>query len=66
MSDAKLKPCPFCGETEFLICRGQIVGTKDNGCRFVMCRGCGARTAYLLADNAVAAWNRRAPDYEVE
>lgn len=46
-------PCPVCGaeaDMENL--------ANDDGLWFVLCDGCGARTAYMyMAENAIAAWN---------
>ena len=64
MSDT-LKPCPFCGSP--------VVSVKPNihtGFLRVQCEACWAVTATSVSSTnkqtAVAAWNRRAPDAEIE
>ena len=53
--ERKLKPCPFCGCTDFSI-------VDEGGLNFIECNGClgafyrrGARTV----DDNVEAWNKR-------
>jgi len=58
--ETTLKECPFCGSSDIGFLRGQQVGCdRDNGMRFVCCRGCGSRTTYLQKDDAIALWNKR-------
>ena len=55
MSDElKLKPCPFCGSDDL---------GMNGGSEYVFCRGCGAEGAWNddNVEEAIAAWNRRAP-----
>jgi Lar family restriction alleviation protein len=54
MSEKKLKPCPFCGESE-------PDTTNKDGEIAIRCEYCGAYGPWAdnLAD-AIAAWNRRA------
>lgn len=57
---ARLRECPFCGSSNVDLCRGQIVGDRDNGMRFVRCLNCGASTAYRQKTDAISSWNKRA------
>lgn len=52
-----LKPCPFCqGEAE----TGSIYGVY-----WTFCKVCGCGTSgFHTSDDAIAAWNRRAPSKE--
>lgn len=58
-----LKPCPFCGGIEGLSVDGSAA-------HYVYCNGCDAAgpvgTSDQSKDAAIAAWNRRAGDNEVE
>ena len=53
----ELKPCPHCGgKAEW------DSADTDGSCR-IECTNCGATTSWLREDeDAIAAWNRRAPD----
>ena len=60
MTNTQLKPCPFCGSAHGPeVHRGQIVGTRDNGHRFVRCTNCGATGTYKSEADAIEAWNTR-------
>lgn len=54
----KLKPCPFCGETEM-----DLMEDTPEGCiteYFVSCSCCGAQVANEESmKDAIALWNRR-------
>jgi Lar family restriction alleviation protein len=58
-----LKPCPFCGG-------GDVVPSQVTSCGGwgVLCRGCHAYQDTRAEDitEALAAWNRRAPDPRIE
>lgn len=56
---ARLRECPFCGSSNVDLWRGQTVGTRDNGMRFVRCLNCGASSSYQQKDDAVSSWNER-------
>lgn len=59
---SELKACPFCGTQPHL-----MDDPTDGGERawWVECRECGALNAYFRTKGeAVAAWNRREPDYQ--
>lgn len=55
-----LLPCPFCG--------GKAIYTPTCHIDVVQCRVCGAQGMAAMGqhDAAIAAWNRRAGDDEVE
>jgi Lar family restriction alleviation protein len=55
-----LKPCPFCG--------GEALYTPTCHIDVVQCRVCGAQGMAAMGqpEAAIAAWNRRAGDDEVE
>ena len=67
MSETKLKPCPFCGETEY-IDYGINTGTLT-GFDYVQCQNCGAEIHSLHKRGkviaAIDAWNRRADNGKV-
>lgn len=56
----ELKPCPFCGNSAFVV---EYDYTVDNGyipLYVVECNGCHATTfEYDTEEEAAAAWNRR-------
>ena len=54
----KLLPCPFCGGA------GTLVVFLES--RMVICDKCKATTATGSRDEAIEAWNTRAPDPRVE
>jgi transcription elongation factor Elf1 len=62
---ARLRECPFCGSSHVDLWRGQVVGPRDNGMRFVRCINCGASTCYRQTDDAVASWNMRSQLREI-
>lgn len=54
---SKLKPCPFCGETEEL-----YPGYRNMGhgpCYEIDCLGCGIEFTPREGMDVIAAWNRR-------
>lgn len=58
-----LKPCPFCGGKP--LCQAHRIA-EDAEVAFVSCQQCGTQTehyedAYAPRDEAIAAWNKRAP-----
>lgn len=62
----QLKPCPFCGpQNEEFAPRAEwyaIDGNTDDLAWRVACQGCCANTSgHGDSDDAVLAWNRRAP-----
>ena len=65
----KLKPCPFCGETERLYtgARGWKYTDENDAIKLfgTHCRICGSRTRlFETAKEAIDAWNMRAGDKE--
>lgn len=57
--ETKLKPCPFCGETEFIAVTFKRFFNMDFHC--VHCWICGARGPMNIdKQKAIEAWNRRA------
>ena len=64
MSD-ELKPCPFCGEQEGVYSEA---GTEATGPHAAIVRGsgCNAVHCHNTEAEAIAAWNRRASDTEIE
>ena len=58
----ELKPCPFCGAiTLTTTARNERIGLWTIA---VFCSNCGNGTSYFdTAEEAIAAWNRRTPDY---
>ena len=58
MSEPKLKPCPFCGESV------QMVIAPMMGTRAFVCNGCGADVMFYGADHDldkfIKKWNSRA------
>ena len=72
MSEIKLKPCPFCGETDTLVITNCIEleecenfkKCECDGCKTICCDvnkgGCGAASGYAInEDLAIEKWNRR-------
>ena len=70
MTMSKLKPCPFCGQTEYLCVWAE--GIKENRQYQVVCDashdgGCGASSGWKdTIMEAKEAWNRRAQDGEIQ
>ena len=64
MSDEALKPCPFCG-ARVATYRDEIGGWEIYCDGEVGCAGDGD-SRYSTEAEAIAAWNRRAPDDEIE
>lgn len=66
MTMSKLKPCPFCGQTEYLCMWAE--GIKENRQYQVVCDashdgGCGASSGWKdTITEAKEAWNRRVQD----
>lgn len=59
MEKIELKPCPFCGESEYVTIQKML--TREYW--YVHCGNCRCRTAqYLDRQEAIEAWNRRADD----
>ena len=58
-------PCPFCGEQEGVYSEA---GTEATGphAAIVRCSGCNAVHCHNTEAEALAAWNRRASDAEIE
>lgn len=59
--NSELKPCPFCG--------GKAKGywSSDVNWFYVICKCCGAKTRPLpFWDTAMALWNKRANDINIE
>ncbi|AVD59014.1 hypothetical protein C4E49_06125 [Morganella morganii] len=54
----KLKPCPFCGCVDITIHSPSSHGLTLYG---VACDECGVRVKRFDEDEAITAWNRRAP-----
>ncbi len=58
----ELKPCPFCGSENVKLF------SLDDDCEVVSCDDCNGQGGYFAApdstgpDEAIAAWNRRAPE----
>lgn len=59
----KLPGCPFCGGTDITIHSPSSHGLTLYG---VACDECGARIKRFDEAEAIAAWNRRAPQCEKE
>lgn len=60
MAAAELKPCPFCGGTDFV--RFAYPYRRKPGLRgsYVQCEKCGAQTGkYETIEDAETAWNDR-------
>lgn len=53
MTNAPLKPCPFCGSDAELVC-------GSPGCWFVLCKNCGAASDDGNKNFIVDRWNTRA------
>lgn len=61
MPEIKLKPCPFCGNTNPIIQRRYVAQSKS--IYAVQCRKCYARMVFLDRKyKAIEAWNRRSDD----
>ena len=57
MSDARIKPCPFCGSHTLEICR-----TNGEAC-WIACEKCGARSdSHRDRVGAIRIWNGRVID----
>lgn len=56
----KLKPCPFCGEEAYS--KADRYYTWAVVCSNVRCPGHWIGGIYVIEDEAIAAWNRRASD----
>jgi len=66
MTQDSLLPCPFCSSTDVKP-RNDDVAYLPPATRYVLCRGCGASGANVETEaEAIAAWNRRAPDAALE
>ena len=53
----KLKPCPFCGGEDIIMCREETF-IRGYYCR---CKSCGCRTMHFSKEEYVlTTWNRRA------
>lgn len=58
MTETKLKPCPFCGNTNPIIQKRYV--TQSKAIYAVQCRKCYARMFFIDRKyKAVEAWNRR-------
>ena len=55
----ELKPCPFCGNADIV----KMIGVRDERGHSMMCGKCGVRQGCngSSMDQAIAAWNTRAP-----
>ena len=66
MSEQKLLPCPFCGETEHLYPAYRL--DKDNKCielpYAIDCIGCGVDLTPREGMSGIEAWNKRSLRYE--
>lgn len=65
MMATELKPCPFCGEKEY-IDYGIMTGTM-RGFDYVQCQNCGAEIHAIhkgMYINAIKLWNRRTNENE--
>lgn len=62
---AELKPCPFCGGKAVtrMECESRRTG-RPYGTFYTECRSCGASVgfAFVDAEDAEKAWNRRASE----
>ena len=57
MTENELKPCPFCGESEYVTVQKMLTRKRW----YVHCGNCRCRTAqYLDRQEAIKVWNRRA------
>lgn len=57
-----LKPCPWCGDSVLEVRESVVTGAQ-----WVACTGCGVSSQEAPDEPAaIAAWNRRAGDAEVE
>ena len=66
MTQDSLLPCPFCSSTDVKP-RNDDVAYLPPATRYVLCRGFGASGANVETEaEAIAAWNRRAPDAALE
>jgi len=64
MTQDSLLPCPFCGDIALLEGLGNRRGGLD---RNIICTNCNVMTPdYLTEAEAIATWNRRAPDPALE
>lgn len=59
----KLKPCPFCGSGDIEILTPY---PKKDDSALIYCFGCDLRIPKNSTPEAIAAWNRRAPQCEKE
>lgn len=61
VEDHKFRQCPFCGSWDV------HPASKEPNLHWVVCHGCQASTGiYRKAENAKAAWNKRAVLHEEE
>ena len=68
MSEAKLKPCPFCGGTNIVIHRDDgIVAQRLEIERYrLCCKDCAAQLYRGTKEEVIEAWNRRVKDNETD
>ena len=61
MSAPSLKPCPICGEANYLII-DHLEGTTQRPAYRVLCDNCGCSSRYCDGGYHVEAWNDRLAD----
>lgn len=64
MDEIKLKPCPFCGCSDYTVHLQKLYYDNENYTKWkVMCEACGAEMSeFATPERAIEAWNRRVND----
>lgn len=61
MENTDLKPCPFCGRSDYAVHLQKLYYENDKYIKWkIMCEECGAEVGeFATPERAIEAWNRR-------